>query len=45
MVYLDVTTEQESKALETLENESQRKTEKKWKSVDNNTLASIMGLK
>lgn len=45
MVYLDVTTEQESKALETLENESQRKTEKKWKSADNNTLASIMGLK
>ncbi|WP_300910226.1 tyrosine-type recombinase/integrase [Muribaculum intestinale] len=45
MVYLDVTTEQESKALETLENESQRKIAKKWKSVDNTTLASIMGLK
>lgn len=45
MVYLDVTTEQESKALETLENESQRKTAKKWKGVDDNTLGSLMGLK
>lgn len=45
MVYLDVTTEQESKALETLENESQRKMAKKWKSVDDSTLAAIMGLK
>lgn len=32
MVYLDITTEQESKALETLENEDQRKLQKngKW---------------
>jgi len=31
MVYLDITTEQEEKALETLENESQRNVIKKWK--------------
>jgi len=31
MVYLDITTEQEEKALETIENESQRNIAKKWK--------------
>lgn len=33
MVYLDITTEQEEKALETLENENQRSVGKKWKSA------------
>lgn len=31
MAYLDITTEQEEKALETLENENQRNIKKKWK--------------
>ena len=31
MAYLDITTEQEEKALETLENESQKNMAKKWK--------------
>lgn len=34
MVYLDVTTEQEEKALETLENENQKKIRKKWKTKE-----------
>lgn len=33
MAYLDITTEQEEKALETLENESQKNMAKKWKIV------------
>ena len=33
MVYLDITTEQEEKALETLEDENQRCVGKKWKSA------------
>lgn len=34
MLYLDITTEQEEKALETLENENQRNIAKKWKNGD-----------
>ena len=33
MAYLDITTEQEEKALETLENESQKNMAKKWKNI------------
>lgn len=43
MTYLDITTEQEEKALATLEDENDKKTPKKWK--DNmSTLASLCGL-
>lgn len=45
MVYLDITTEQEEKALETLENEKQRRVEKKWKTVAGKTeLEVFLGL-
>ena len=44
MVYLDVTTEQEIKALATLEDENDNATTKKWK-LDNNSLASFCGTK
>ena len=45
MVYLDITTEQEEKALETLENETQRRVEKKWKTVAGKTeLEVFLGL-
>lgn len=43
MMYLDVTTEQEEKALATLEDENDKKTLKKWK-TNMNTLASMCGL-
>ena len=39
MQYLDVTTEQESKALATLEDEKERKMPKKWKGKENALLA------
>ena len=39
MQYLDVTTEQESKALATLEDEKERKMPKKWKGKENSLLA------
>ena len=39
MQYLDVTTEQESKALATLEDETERKMPKKWKGKENSLLA------
>jgi site-specific recombinase XerD len=43
MIYLDITTEQEEKALATLEDENDKKLPKRWK--DNmNTLASLCGL-
>lgn len=44
MVYLDITTEQESKALATLEDENQRNISKKWKSESDN-LTAFLGLK
>lgn len=44
MVYLDITTEQESKALETLENEDQRKLQKKWKMANKGGLEEFLGL-
>ena len=44
MIYLDITTEQESKALATLEDENQRDTPKKWKS-DSDSLAAFLGVK
>lgn len=39
MRYLDITTEQESKALATLEDEKERKIPKKWKGKENSLLA------
>jgi integrase len=43
MTYLDITTEQEEKALATLEDENDKKIPRKWK--DNiSTLASLCGL-
>ena len=44
MVYLDITTEHESKALETLENEDQRKLQKKWKMANKGGLEEFLGL-
>lgn len=43
MVYLDITTEQESKALATLEDENQRDIQKKWKS-ESDSLAAFLGV-
>ena len=43
MVYLDITTEQEAKALATIEDEESRKTPKKWKDL-NNDLSAFLGL-
>jgi len=43
MVYMDVTTEQETKALATLEDENDKKALKKWK-TDNGSLANFCGL-
>jgi len=44
MVYLDVTTEQNTKALATLEDENDKRTPKKWK-VSKNSLADYCGVK
>lgn len=44
MIYLDITTEQESKALATLEDEEQQNIPKKWK-VQSNRLAAFLGVK
>ena len=45
MVYLDITTEQEEKALETLEDENQRSVGKKWKSAKGKMeLEAFLGL-
>lgn len=44
MIYLDITTEQESKALATLEDEGQKNISKKWKS-QSNSLATFLGVK
>lgn len=44
MVYLDISTQQESVALATLEDENQKKTVKKWKSPENESLIKFMGL-
>lgn len=44
MVYLDVTTEQEAKALATLEDENDKKIPKKWK-LDGNSLSNFCGVK
>ncbi|WP_165045239.1 tyrosine-type recombinase/integrase [Dysgonomonas sp. ZJ709] len=44
MVYLDITTEQETRALATLEDENQKNITKKWKSQAN-TLAAFLGVK
>ena len=44
MIYLDITTEQESKALATLEDENQKNISKKWKSESDN-LAAFLGFK
>ena len=45
MVYLEITTEQESKALETLEDENQKKILKKWKSIGGEGLDDFLGLR
>lgn len=45
MVYLEITTEQESKALETLEDENQKKILKKWKSIGGEGLEDFLGLR
>jgi len=44
MVYLDITTEQEAKALATLEDENAKRVSKKWKN-DNGSLAEFCGVK
>ena len=44
MIYLDITTEQESKALATLEDEDKQKLPKKWK-VKSESLAAFLGVK
>ena len=44
MVYLDVTTEQESKALATLEDENKNTISKKWK-YSSNSLAAFLGVR
>jgi len=44
MVYLDITTEQEAKALATLEDENDKTEPKKWRSADG-SLASICGVR
>ena len=44
MIYLDVTTEAELKAMATLEDESEEKVTKKWK-APGNKLSSFFGLK
>jgi site-specific recombinase XerD len=44
MVYLDVTTEQESQALATLESENDKSTPKKWKSTESG-LAGLCGVR
>lgn len=44
MVYLDITTEQESKALATLEDENTKNISKKWKS-QSGSLAAFLGVK
>lgn len=44
MVYLDITTEQESKALETLENENEKSVVKKWH-IDNGGLSAFCGVR
>jgi len=44
MIYLDITTEQESKALATLEDEDQQHIPKKWK-TDPDSLAAFLGVK
>jgi len=44
MVYLDISTEEEAKALATLESESEKQTAKKWKSADGG-LAGFCGAK
>ena len=44
MVYLDITTEHEAKALATLEDENEKNVSKKWK-VSNDSLASFCGVK
>ena len=44
MVYLDITTEQEAKALATLEDENDKSEPKKWRS-DDGSLASICGFR
>lgn len=43
MTYLDITTEQESKALATLEDEDKQHIPKKWK-TDSDSLAAFLGL-
>lgn len=44
MVYLDITIEQEAKALATLEDENQKNIPKKWK-LQSDSLAAFLGLK
>ena len=44
MVYLDITTEQEAKALATLEDENDRKAFKKWKNTTD-SLADFCGIR
>ena len=44
MAYLDITTEQESKALATLESENEQSIPKKWK-MESNSLAMFLGIK
>jgi site-specific recombinase XerD len=45
MIYLDITTEQESKALETLEDENQKMLPKKWKNIEHGNLEEFLGLR
>ena len=43
MAYLDITTEQESKALATLESENEQSIPKKWK-MESNSLTAFLGI-
>jgi hypothetical protein len=44
MVYLDITAEQEAKALATLEDENDNSSPKKWRSIDG-SLSSFCGVR
>jgi site-specific recombinase XerD len=44
MVYLDITTEQESKALATMEDEDKQNIPKKWK-TESDSLAAFLGVR
>jgi hypothetical protein len=44
MIYLDITTEQEAKALATLEDENDKSVSKRWRNIDSE-LSDFCGLR